>query len=652
MKTRSSLQRRTAEAGDRLVANLQPRRFEQAQFDSPQPTGHDFSHVDLFSHTPQRSTIQAKLTVGAANDQYEDEADRVAQQVMRMPESPQVQREMAPEDEEALQTKPLAATITPLVQREAMPEEEEEPIQAKRIQREATPEEEKPVQAKPDLQRSADGSLQAGENLESQLNSSKGGGSPLPKDVQTFMESRLRTDFSQVRVHTGSEAVQMNRELHAQAFTHGSNIYFGEGKTPGNDALTAHELTHVVQQGGALARKPDEPDTLQQKGQGLPSTAIGPAIQRVAVADIQRDVVETYGGKFETVTYEDASGRDASGFIDHPSAKIELEFWANELVDCPKIGMTQTTNAHVDGAPAPVRAEVTGRSTTLEDHGEEGRYLDRAAQRENPMYGVNNQAAGTLNPQLGDGANAANSRWGHRTVLPDGTVDEAEAYLYDKPSRNRAVTDAAAGKGQTVSHQFETTALCVEGELAGTYLGSVQWGYQVDADNNYSLTPFAVVSMGAPTQQFMAAAQLWNDATVDMGGGATADTIDLPITSHQTVDPTTLNDEQLFHRIRELADEIQAMQRDERRRRTPDYQNRRFEARGLAREASRRGAVAADSGKTYTVQSGDTLWRIAATKLGSGVKWTQIFALNVIDILDPNLIFPGQTLKMPEPYAG
>jgi len=52
----------------------------------------------------------------------------------------------------------------------------------------------------------------------------------------------------------------MNRELRAQAFTHGSDIYFNAGKyEPGSTngkGLLAHELTHVVQQSGALVRKP------------------------------------------------------------------------------------------------------------------------------------------------------------------------------------------------------------------------------------------------------------------------------------------------------------------------------------------------------------------------------------------------------------
>jgi hypothetical protein len=71
------------------------------------------------------------------------------------------------------------------------------------------------------------------------------------------MEPRFGTNFSKVRVHTGGEAVQMSNDLGAQAFTHGSDVYFGEGKAPGNNELTAHELTHVVQQKGMVQREPN-----------------------------------------------------------------------------------------------------------------------------------------------------------------------------------------------------------------------------------------------------------------------------------------------------------------------------------------------------------------------------------------------------------
>jgi len=73
--------------------------------------------------------LQAKLTVGAAHDAYEQEADRVASQVMAA--NPPAAAQRAPEEEDEIQTKPLASTITSLAQR--APEEEEE-IQTRRAE--------------------------------------------------------------------------------------------------------------------------------------------------------------------------------------------------------------------------------------------------------------------------------------------------------------------------------------------------------------------------------------------------------------------------------------------------------------------------------------------------------------------------------------
>ncbi|MDH7460660.1 DUF4157 domain-containing protein [Chitinophagaceae bacterium 26-R-25] len=94
--------------------------------------------------------------------------------------------------------------------------------------------------------------------IESSLSSSKGGGNPLPEGTRTEMENSFGSDFSNVRVHNDSTAVQMSKDLSAQAFTHGNDIYFNSGKyDPKSTAgkhLLAHELTHTIQQGGGVSR--------------------------------------------------------------------------------------------------------------------------------------------------------------------------------------------------------------------------------------------------------------------------------------------------------------------------------------------------------------------------------------------------------------
>ena len=74
--------------------------------------------------------IQTKLRIGEPGDKYEQEADRVAEQVMRISE-PSLQRQVEPEEEEEIKTQTLASQITPLIQRQAEDDEEEETLQSK-----------------------------------------------------------------------------------------------------------------------------------------------------------------------------------------------------------------------------------------------------------------------------------------------------------------------------------------------------------------------------------------------------------------------------------------------------------------------------------------------------------------------------------------
>jgi Domain of unknown function (DUF4157)/Heterokaryon incompatibility protein Het-C len=191
--------------------------------------------------------IQAKLTIGQPGDKYEQEADSMAAQVMQMPEPGLATSNITNSVQARSSIEPIQRVCSECqeeTKEESKQEEEGEQIQTKGEQ--GQPPELRSIQRKVN---SGD-DVQSGSNLENQLNGSKGGGSPLTDDVRGFMEPRFGADFSAVRVHTGSDAVQMNSQLNAQAFANGSDIYFGAGKAPAKDALTAHELTHVVQQTG------------------------------------------------------------------------------------------------------------------------------------------------------------------------------------------------------------------------------------------------------------------------------------------------------------------------------------------------------------------------------------------------------------------
>lgn len=218
----------------------------------------------------QRLAVQAKLKVGPAGDRYERQAHQVADQVMRMtgPVNP-VQRQ---EDEKEIQTKPLVSSISPLIQRLASPiapllqrQEDEEEIQTKPLVQ--CQEDEEEIQTK---RAPAAGGFGAGSAFESRLSATRGGGRPLPRSLRGQMEAGFGADFSGVRVHTGSEAAQLNRAVSAQAFTHGQDIYLGEGRSnlesSAGRKLLAHELTHTIQQTGAVRRKTHGSETIESVG--------------------------------------------------------------------------------------------------------------------------------------------------------------------------------------------------------------------------------------------------------------------------------------------------------------------------------------------------------------------------------------------------
>jgi hypothetical protein len=202
----------------------------------------------LAMRTPGR--VQPKLKLNPPGDRYEQEADRVAALVMRMPEDV-LQRQF---DDGVVQQQPLGSQITPLVQRqpeEEKGEEEEGEEIAQTLQRQSL-EEAETVQSKEQKGKAP----AVTPSLETRLTASKGGGESLSEEIRSFMEPRFGHDFSGVQVHREANAVQMNRELGAQAFTHGQDVYFGAGRyrpeAREGKRLLAHELAHVTQQKNEL----------------------------------------------------------------------------------------------------------------------------------------------------------------------------------------------------------------------------------------------------------------------------------------------------------------------------------------------------------------------------------------------------------------
>lgn len=490
--------------------------------------GHPFEEnretVDLEPTTEQtasewtsnsRTNIQPKLTIGASGDAYEQEADRIADQAMAMAdEIPQVQQQSTQEEEDTLQSKPLFASIS-TIQRQAVEEEE---LQAK----------------------VAEGRLSAetSEAFDDHLHHSSGGGAPLPNETRAFFEPRIGFDFSQVRVHTDSTAVQMSQAINAQAFTHGSDIYFGSGRyDPGSDSgkrLLAHELTHVVQQSGA------------------------------ASAPIQR-AVETLGGDWDTDKYDIIADGGTEIGVD-----IDLKFTPKDPVNATKIGLAQAVNSIDEGSVVALNDTVRDRSIQAGETNE-GLHIDQAPHNRNPLYAV--EGASAADTHLAD--TDADPGWGqHGWHYQDAshTLQHQDAHLLDTPQ--------LPGRGNNASQIFETSALAIEGSQEGAYYGAVRWGWRTDSAGTFTQLPLEVVSVGVPTASFMRATALWNQGQTSAG----EDTLDLPTSGHTsgTVLPANMTTTQLFTRLTQLEDLLTTLPPG------TDRTNIEFECQVIQRELAQR----------------------------------------------------------------
>jgi Domain of unknown function (DUF4157) len=175
--------------------------------------------------------MQPKLMIGAADDRHEQEADRVAQQVVQQLQAPEMGR----------------SALDPAIQRQPKPEGAAE-----------NPLHRKPIQLPIQLRDNSPAGGAASPDLTSAINQARGHGQPLTAGLQKTMGRAMGADFRGVRVHTDGQADQLNRSIQAQAFTTGQDVFFRQGAyQPGSrsgQGLIAHELTHVVQQNAAVVQ--------------------------------------------------------------------------------------------------------------------------------------------------------------------------------------------------------------------------------------------------------------------------------------------------------------------------------------------------------------------------------------------------------------
>lgn len=231
------------------TADTQSRQDGKAQ--EPSPYGLDFLDKSLDSGLQ----VQPKLTIGAPDDPFEREADAMAAfavQHIQGSSEPIIQRKC--KDCEEKEKEMAHSSHRPMIQRKCAKCEEEE------LRRKALSPSSSTANVHPAFSQ--------------QLRARKGVGRSLPKGIQQEMGAVFGRDFRAVSIHTDAPAIQMSQQIGAKAFTHGNDIYFNRNEFKPNalkgQELLAHELTHVVQQGGdgqkdIVQRKPAGFDAIKEK---------------------------------------------------------------------------------------------------------------------------------------------------------------------------------------------------------------------------------------------------------------------------------------------------------------------------------------------------------------------------------------------------
>lgn len=296
----------------------------------------------------RHASLQPKLEVSEPGDAYEQEADRIAGQVMRMSAVPQL-----------------------------------------------------PSRSASSIQRKANASpARAGTQVVDDVLSS--GGQPLDATARSFFEPRFGYDFSRVRVHTNDRAAESAKALNARAYTVGEHVVFAARQfslgTGAGRQLMAHELTHVIQQGRAddtsqsehadtsIQPEEDTEDTGLQTAEGLsvsrspmavsrqvaPTLTPGLMLQKascpcctdsISISNISRiDTAARMGHNFDVNM---ALSYPASG----PSGSCTLEWWEKTNVPYhPGMSPNTWTNmfALVPGSPtfAPWKNRGTDCATS------------------------------------------------------------------------------------------------------------------------------------------------------------------------------------------------------------------------------------------------------------------------------------------------
>jgi hypothetical protein len=316
------------------------------------------------------------LTIGEPGDKYEQEADRVASQVVQQINSPVATQDRATPPKEQLRAKSA-------------------------LQR-----------------RFALGGGEASQDLSSAIDSARGGGQPLDAGLQRSMGQAMGANFSGVRVHTDTQSDRLNQSIQAKAFTTRQDVFFRQGAyqpgSRGGQELIAHELTHVVQQNGGVVQR--------QIQEVISTTPQQLFIQKTD--DHAKQLAKIYAPQGNYDTWEDVLGAKGS-FNDDQWKRISA---AVNLDESGQPQLWDRLGNKVDESPLN---EVERKK--LGEKIQEINALDRKADPELGLKGIHKSILvyleNTIRDRLGEGGVAQFYKGAHIILEDNGIVYEGVKQL-------------------------------------------------------------------------------------------------------------------------------------------------------------------------------------------------------------------------------
>lgn len=317
----------------------------------------------------------------------------------------------------------------------------------------------------------------------------------LPADMKAAVEQETGLSLNEIRVVYNSSKPE---KLGAHAYAEYPYIYIA----PGQEQYLGEELWHLVQQmkgetqvteevGGKKvdgdSGREKEARTMGDKMRGGTPQMGQDLVTKKGSGDVvQRAKVEKPSHKgifsFDDTKYQFINGNQQLDF--------EIEFKPNATADSTKVGLVQAINRKIGGSSAPLDSNMAEMTTP------NGTVIDQITDYRNPLY-----ATGSSEPAAGKDKLETYS-------TPDGQHGEKKAAgwtsakIGDKPS---------VYGGNNSQAMFETSAIALEGTEKGQYYGSIEWGWKQNGAGVLEKVPINIKSMGVPSQEFMKAAEKWNN---------------------------------------------------------------------------------------------------------------------------------------------